>query len=133
MPKKILVVDDEPHIVRLVEINLMRVGYEVVCAYDGVEALEKVASERPDLITLNVMMPRMDGWEVMEHLQANPETKDIPVIFLTGQTTDADIFKGWGLGCKAYLTKPLNPRELLNQVSAALDSSVSSDNESWRV
>jgi two-component system alkaline phosphatase synthesis response regulator PhoP/two-component system response regulator VicR len=68
MPKKILAVDDERHIVRLVEVNLQRAGYEVVTAYDGREALEKVKSENPDLVVLDVMMPYMDGFEVLKNL-----------------------------------------------------------------
>ena len=75
MPKKILAVDDERHIVRLVQVNLQRAGYEVVTAYDGKEALEKVASEQPDLIVLDVMMPYMDGFEVLQNLRKNMSTR----------------------------------------------------------
>ncbi len=85
MAKKILVVDDERHIVRLVEVNLTRAGYDVVTAYDGVEALEAVKNETPDMIVLDVMMPRMDGFEVLRRLQADPETQNIPVIMLTAR------------------------------------------------
>ncbi len=113
MAKKILVVDDERHIVRLVEVNLTRAGYDVVSAYDGVEALEKVAEDIPDMIVLDVMMPRMDGFEVLKNLQADPRYKDIPVIMLTAKAQDADIFKGWQSGVSSYLTKPFNPKELL--------------------
>lgn len=113
MAKKILVVDDERHIVRLVEVNLTRAGYDVVSAYDGVEALEKVAEDIPDMIVLDVMMPRMDGFEVLKNLQADPKYKDIPVIMLTAKAQDADIFKGWQSGVSSYLTKPFNPKELL--------------------
>ncbi len=113
MAKKIMVVDDERHIVRLVEVNLQRVGYDVVSAYDGVEALEKITAEKPAMIILDVMMPRMDGFEVLKELRGNPETKDIPVIMLTAKAQDADIFKGWSSGVDSYLTKPFNPRELL--------------------
>lgn len=113
MAKKILVVDDERHIVRLVEVNLTRAGYEVVTAYDGVEALEKMEEEQPDMVVLDVMMPRMDGFEVLKHLQAEAKYKDIPVIMLTAKAQDADIFKGWQSGVSSYLTKPFNPKELL--------------------
>ena len=113
MAKKILVVDDERHIVRLVEVNLTRAGYDVVSAYDGVEALEKVEEDMPDMIVLDVMMPRMDGFEVLKNLQADPKYKDIPVIMLTAKAQDADIFKGWQSGVSSYLTKPFNPKELL--------------------
>jgi two-component system alkaline phosphatase synthesis response regulator PhoP len=113
MAKRILVVDDERAIVRLVEVNLLRQGYEVVAAYDGKEALEKVDSEHPDLIVLDVMMPYMDGFEVLQHLKKNPETRDIPVIMLTAKAQDADVFRGWQSGVDCYLTKPFNPMELI--------------------
>jgi two-component system alkaline phosphatase synthesis response regulator PhoP/two-component system response regulator VicR len=113
MAKKILVVDDERHIVRLVQVNLERAGYEILTAYDGVEALEKVKSESPDMVVLDVMMPRMDGFEVLKNLQADPSYQNIPVIMLTAKAQDADIFKGWASGVSSYLTKPFNPRELL--------------------
>ncbi len=113
MAKRILVVDDERHIVRLVEVNLARAGYEVITAFDGIEALEKVEQEMPDMIVLDVMMPRMDGFEVLKNLQAEPKYKDIPVIMLTAKAQDADIFKGWQSGVSSYLTKPFNPKELL--------------------
>ncbi len=122
MPKKILVVDDERQIVKLVEINLRKAGYEVVAAYDGVEALEKVESERPDMLVLDVMMPRMNGFDVLKRLQANPATENIPVIMLTAKAQDADIFAGWQSGVSSYLTKPFNPRELLTFVQRIFES-----------
>ena len=109
MPKKILVVDDEKHIVRLVQANLDRAGYTVVTANDGKEALQKVADENPDLVVLDVMMPYMDGFEVLQNLRRNPSTRDIPVIMLTAKAQDADVFKGWQSGVDCYLTKPFNP------------------------
>src|SRR5438105_14776918 len=113
MPKKILAVDDERHIVRLVQVNLERAGYEVVTAFDGKDALEKVASERPDLVVLDVMMPYMDGFEVLQTLKKNPNTRDLPVIMLTAKAQDADVFRGWQNGVDCYLTKPFNPMELI--------------------
>src|SRR5206468_9982391 len=122
MAKKILAVDDERHIVRLVEVNLQRAGYEVVTAYDGREALEKVKSEKPDLVVLDVMMPYMDGFEVLKHLKADPSTAEIPVIMLTAKAQDADVFRGWQSGVDCYLTKPFNPMELLTFVKRIFDS-----------
>lgn len=122
MPKKILAVDDERHIVRLVEVNLQRAGYEVVTAYDGREALEKVKSETPDLVVLDVMMPYMDGFEVLKNLKADPSTAEIPVIMLTAKAQDADVFRGWQSGVDCYLTKPFNPMELLTFVKRIFDS-----------
>jgi two-component system alkaline phosphatase synthesis response regulator PhoP/two-component system response regulator VicR len=113
MPKKILAVDDEKHIVRLVQVNLERQNYVVVTAFDGKEALEKVRSERPDLIVLDVMMPYLDGFEVLKELKKDPETRDIPVIMLTAKAQDADVFRGWQSGADCYLTKPFNPMELI--------------------
>ena len=120
--KKILVVDDEPHIVRLVEVNLQRAGYDVLTAMDGIEALEQVKANRPDMIVLDVMMPRMDGFTVLKHLKADPETKEIPVIMLTAKAQDADIFRGWQSGVDSYLTKPFNPMELLTFVKRIFES-----------
>jgi two-component system, OmpR family, alkaline phosphatase synthesis response regulator PhoP len=122
VPKKILVVDDEKHIVRLVQANLDRAGYAVVTANDGKEALEKVADENPDLVVLDVMMPYMDGFEVLQNLRRNPSTRDIPVIMLTAKAQDADVFKGWQSGVDCYLTKPFNPMELLSFVKRIFDS-----------
>lgn len=110
---KILAVDDERHIVRLVQVNLERAGYEVVTAFDGREALEKVQSEQPDLVVLDVMMPYMDGFEVLQTLRKNQSTRDLPVIMLTAKAQDADVFRGWQSGVDCYLTKPFNPMELI--------------------
>ncbi|MEP6754255.1 MAG: response regulator [Chthonomonadales bacterium] len=122
MAKKILAVDDERHIVRLVQVNLERSGYEVVTAYDGKEALEKVNSEHPDLIVLDVMMPYMDGFEVLQNLKREPATRDIPVIMLTAKAQDADVFRGWQSGVDCYLTKPFNPMELIAFVKRIFSS-----------
>jgi two-component system alkaline phosphatase synthesis response regulator PhoP len=116
MPKKILAVDDERHIVRLVQINLQKEGYEVVTASNGREALEKVVSEKPDLIVMDVMMPEMDGFEALEKLKSDEQTAKIPVIMLTAKAQDADVFSGWQKGADLYLTKPFNPAELLTFV-----------------
>lgn len=111
--KRILAVDDDRHIVRLVEVNLRAAGYEVLTAFDGQEALDKVVAQSPDMIVLDVMMPRVDGFEVLRQLQADAQYQKIPVIMLTAKAQDADIFKGWASGVSSYLTKPFNPRELL--------------------
>jgi two-component system alkaline phosphatase synthesis response regulator PhoP/two-component system response regulator VicR len=122
MPRKILACDDEKHIVRLVQVNLERQGYEVVTANDGKEALEKVESEHPDLLVLDVMMPYMDGFEVLQNLRRNPSTANIPVIMLTAKAQDADVFKGWQSGVDCYLTKPFNPMELITFVKRIFKS-----------
>lgn len=122
MPRKILAVDDEKHIVKLVQANLVRHGYEVVTAHDGKEALQKVAEEHPDLVILDVMMPFMDGFEVLQTMRRNKATRDIPVIMLTAKTQDTDIFKGWQSGVDCYLTKPFNPMELVSFVKRIFKS-----------
>lgn len=119
---KILAVDDERHIARLVQVNLERQGHQVTVAYDGEEALQKVAQDRPDLIVCDVMMPRKDGFQVLTELKANPETADIPVIMLTAKAQDADVFRGWSSGVDCYLTKPFQPAELINFVQRVLES-----------
>ena len=116
MPKKILAVDDERHIVRLIQVNLERAGYEVVTAYDGREALKKIEDEHPDMVVLDVMMPYMDGLETLKHIRANPATRSLPVIMLTAKAQDQDVFRGYSQGVDIYLTKPFNPMELLTFV-----------------
>ena len=116
MAKKILAVDDEKHIVRLVEITLQREGYEVVTANNGAEALEKVATEKPDLVIMDVMMPEMDGLQALQKLKDDPATADVPVIMLTAKAQDSDVFQGWKSGADLYLTKPFNPQELMTFV-----------------
>lgn len=115
-PLKILVCDDERHIVRLIQVNLERQGYNVVTAYDGREGLEKVKSEKPDLCVLDVMMPYMDGFEVLKSLRRDPETESVPVIMLTAKAQDKDVFEGYAYGADMYLTKPFNPAELVSFV-----------------
>jgi two-component system alkaline phosphatase synthesis response regulator PhoP/two-component system response regulator VicR len=124
MQKRILAVDDEPHILRLIQINLQRNGYLVELAGDGKEALERVAANPPDLIVLDVMMPYMDGFEVLRALKREPSTRDIPVIMLTAKASDQDVFMGWSSGVDCYLTKPFNPQELVNFVRRIFDAQV---------
>ena len=95
---KILVCDDEKNIRRLVQVNLERAGYKVVTASDGKEALQQVVKERPELIVLDIMMPYMDGFEVLQNLRRNASTREIPVIMLTAKSQDSDIFRGWQSG-----------------------------------
>lgn len=131
MPKKILAVDDEKHIVRLVQINLQKEGYEVVTASNGREALERVASEKPDLVVMDVMMPEMDGFEALKKLKEDDATADIPVIMLTAKAQDADVFRGWQSGADLYLTKPFNPLELITFVKRIFQGQAESDANSF--
>jgi len=133
MPKKILAVDDERHIVRLVQVNLERAGYQVVTAFDGKEALQKVEAEQPDLVVLDVMMPYMDGFEVLQTLRKNQATRDLPVIMLTAKAQDADVFRGWQSGVDCYLTKPFNPMELIAFVKRIFSSMDDPDGSGGKV
>ncbi len=116
MALKILVCDDERHIVRLIQVNLERQGYQVVTAFDGKEGLEKIRAEKPNLVVLDVMMPYMDGFEVLKALRREPETEALPVIMLTAKAQDKDVFEGYHYGADMYLTKPFNPMELVTFV-----------------
>src|SRR5947199_2730564 len=115
--KRILAVDDQRHIARLVQYHLERAGYEVTLAYDGAEALEKVREIRPDLVILDVMMPGLTGFEVLRHLKEDPETEPIPVIMLTARSEADDALEGYDQGAQWYLGKPIDPNELLNSVN----------------
>jgi two-component system, OmpR family, alkaline phosphatase synthesis response regulator PhoP len=116
MSKTVLAVDDERHIVRLVQVNLERHGYKVITASDGIEALKKVETEKPDLVVLDVMMPYKDGFDVLQTLRKEPATRELPVIMLTAKAQDADVFRGWQSGVDCYLTKPFKPLELVSFV-----------------
>lgn len=113
---KILVCDDERHIVRLIQVNLERQGYQVITAYDGKEGLQKIESEKPDLVVLDVMMPYMDGFEVLKAIRRDPQFEALPVIMLTAKAQDKDVFEGYHYGADMYLTKPFNPMELVSFV-----------------
>lgn len=120
--RRILVVDDEAHVRRFVKGVLRDRGYLVDTAEDGEEALERLARGRPDLILLDVMMPRMDGFEVLRKLRADAATVELPVIMLTAPAADADILRSWRRGPDSYLTKPFSPAELLQFVSEMLEA-----------
>jgi DNA-binding response OmpR family regulator len=133
MAKKILAVDDEKHIVRLVQINLQKEGYEVVTASNGREALERVASDKPDLIIMDVMMPEMDGFGALKILKADTATAGIPVIMLTAKAQDADVFQGWKSGADLYLTKPFNPQELLTFVRRIFQGQTETADDTYNI
>lgn len=115
--KKILVVDDEEAIVEFVDINLHRAGYEVVKAYNGQEALDRLHSESPDLMVLDVMLPDMDGFEVCKRVRA---THTLPIIMLTARAEDMDKIRGLEIGADDYMVKPFNPWELIARIQAIL-------------
>ncbi|OIQ59305.1 alkaline phosphatase synthesis transcriptional regulatory protein PhoP [Moorella thermoacetica] len=114
---KILVVDDEPAIVELVKFNLEQAGFTTITASDGAEALQKADVEEPDLIILDVMLPKVDGFEVCRSLRARGST---PILMLTARREEVDRVLGLELGADDYLTKPFSPRELVARVRAIL-------------
>ncbi|MCR4408099.1 MAG: response regulator transcription factor [Anaerolineae bacterium] len=115
--KLILVVDDEPRMTRFIRMNLELEGYRVSEAVDGLTALEKVRDELPDLVVLDVMMPKMDGFETLEHIR---EISTVPVIMLTVKAEEEDKIRGLELGADDYVTKPFSPRELSSRIKALL-------------
>lgn len=117
MTKKILVVDDEKTLAKALRFSLEKEGYQVDCAYDGEEALTRVEEEPPDLIVLDLMLPKVDGFEVCQRVRRN---HSIPIIMLTAKTEDIDKILGLELGADDYMTKPFNPRELAARIKAIL-------------
>ncbi len=115
-PKRILICDDDPAILRVLQVNLEVEGYETLLAHHGEEALEVANAEHPDLIILDIMMPRLDGYQTCERLKADEATKDIPVVFLSAKAQQSDIEKGKSFGVSEYLTKPFDPNDLLDVV-----------------
>jgi len=113
-------VDDEKNIVELVKYNLEREGFEVLAAYDGLEAVKTALTKKPDLIVLDIMLPSLDGLEVCRKLRQNEETRNIPVIMLSARGEELDRILGLEMGADDYVTKPFSPRELLARIKARL-------------
>ncbi len=120
MPETILVVDDDPDIARFVEVNLRSAGYDVAVASDGEEALQRAGQMRPDLVLLDVMMPRIDGFEVAQRLRRNPQTANTSIIMLTAKALSTDKVLGLTAGADDYIIKPFDPIELLARVKGTL-------------
>ena len=117
MPFTILVVDDDPVIQKLLAVNFEMEGYHVVTASDGEEALDRVAAEQPAVVVLDVMMPKVDGIEVLRRIKANPITANTPVLLLSAKAQAQDIDDGMAAGADFYLTKPFEPLDLLDRVA----------------
>ena len=118
--KRILICDDDPAILRVLQVNLEVEGYETLLAHHGEEALEIANAEKPDLIILDIMMPRLDGYQTCERLKGADETKDIPVVFLSAKAQASDIEKGKTSGVADYLTKPFDPDTLVDTIERLL-------------
>ena len=120
MAHKILIVDDEPNIVISLEFLMKKEGFEIAIATDGEEALAKVASFGPDLMLLDVMMPKKSGFEVCEALRADPANANLQIVMLTAKGRDTEVAKGLAIGADAYVTKPFSTKELVAKVKSKL-------------
>ena len=129
MKPKILVVDDEPDALELIQYNLQAAGYDVVTAADGEEALEKARATQPALMILDVMLPEVDGLEVCKALRRDPATASIPIVMLTAKAAEIDRVLGLELGADDYVTKPFSPRELVLRVKSLLRRRLPAESE----
>lgn len=119
MPK-ILVVDDEKDTVSALSLRLKSLGYQVIEAFDGIEALEKARAERPDAILLDIMLPKLDGYKVCRMLKFDEKFKDIPIILITAKVEEGNRRMGMDVGADAYVTKPFNTEELMAKLKDVL-------------
>lgn len=113
---KILVVDDEKNIILVLRMSLKKAGYEVITASDGLKAIELAQSHKPDLILLDILLPKMNGFLVFEALKDDPKTEDIPVVFISAKAEKEDLERAKSMGAKDYLIKPIKQADLLNAV-----------------
>lgn len=120
MAKKLLVIEDERELVKAIQIRLEAGGYEVMAAYDGVEGLEKARKEKPDLILLDLMLPKMDGYKVCAFLKRDTNYAEIPIIMFTARAREEDKNMGKEVGADAYITKPFEPQILLAKIKELL-------------
>lgn len=122
MTAKVLIVDDEENIVVSLEFLMQREGYEVSIARDGDEALERIRADLPDLVLLDVMMPKKNGFEVCQEVKADPGLRSVRILMLTAKGRDTEVAKGLALGADAYMTKPFSTRELADRVRGLLSA-----------
>jgi len=122
MPKEILIVDDEPSIVVPIQFLMEQQGYSVLVAENGEDALDVIYKYKPDLILLDIMLPRIDGYEVCEIVRLNPEYRTTKIIFLTAKGREVEIAKGLALGANAYIVKPFSNTELVAKVKELLNN-----------
>ncbi len=123
MTKRILIVDDEPNIVVSLEFLMKREGFDVAVATDGEAALKSVEEKRPDLVLLDIMLPKKNGFEVCQAIRANPAWQEVKVVMLTAKGRDTEVAKGTALGADAYMTKPFSTKDLIAQVRQILGES----------
>ena len=122
MTKTVLIADDEPNILISLEYLMKREGYRVVVAHDGQEACELITREHPDLVLLDVMMPKKTGFDVCHEIRANDAFKTMPILLLTAKGRDTDVAKGLALGANDYMTKPFSTKELAQKVRDLLEA-----------
>jgi DNA-binding response OmpR family regulator len=120
MAKRILIADDEPNIVISLEFLMKREGYDVSIAIDGAEAIDKIRAEPPDLVLLDVMMPKKSGFEVCQEIKSDPSLQQVRILMLTAKGRDTEVAKGLALGADAYVTKPFSTKELVERVRSML-------------
>ncbi|PID85283.1 MAG: DNA-binding response regulator [Chloroflexi bacterium] len=131
--QRILIVDDDKAVVRLMRAYLAQAGYEVLVAYDGETAVHILRRENPDLVLLDLMLPGMDGWEITRLMRSDPNLASIPIIMLTARVDDVDKIVGLEMGADDYVTKPYNPREVVARIKARLRSADSFQAQVLRV
>lgn len=120
MSKTVLIADDEPNIVISLEFLLEQAGYRVLVAHDGQEALEAIERQPPDLVLLDVMLPRLSGFDVCQKIRENPQWQHMRIVMLTAKGREVEVSKGLALGANAYITKPFSTQELLAEIGAQL-------------
>ena len=116
--KKVLIADDEPDILEIISYNLLKEGYRVETAKDGIDALDKISTFKPDLVILDIMMPKMNGVEVCKIMRSKPEYNDTLIIFLTALSDESSQIKGLETGADDYISKPISPKVLISRVNA---------------
>ena len=117
---RILIVDDEEHIVKMLQFKLSNLGHECITASDGGQALEKISTTKPDLVLLDVMMPKMDGFQVLQILRTQEETRELAVIMLTAKGQERDVTTGFETGADDYVVKPFSFPELIARINSIL-------------
>jgi DNA-binding response OmpR family regulator len=128
-PASVLIVDDEPNIVLSLQFLLKKTGYEVRTATDGEEALAEISRAVPDVVLLDVMMPKIDGFSICQQIRANPEWKDMRIIMLTARGRDVEREKGLALGADDYITKPFSTKDAIARVEAVLGRARKADGQ----
>jgi two-component system alkaline phosphatase synthesis response regulator PhoP len=122
MDKKILVIEDDPATLRLIDYSLRHEGYQVLTALNGLEGLRKVHDEKPDLLVLDVMLPGMDGFEICHSLRSEPDTAQLPILMLSAKAQEIDKDTGLKVGADDYLAKPADPSEIVSRIESLLAS-----------